>query len=108
MAHQESILPSATGEPAEVSLFERLAQFVAAEHQTDHCRVLAHTRTLRPDDELLRILEAMGVFALVTCETPAAVADERVRLQELPASAIEKTEAAQATDARICPTASSM
>jgi hypothetical protein len=91
----EPVLQSITGEPAEVSLFDRLAQFVPAERQTEYYRVLAHTRTLRPDDELLRILEAMGVLALVTCETPAAVADERLRLQELLASVLEQTEAAQ-------------
>jgi hypothetical protein len=36
----------------------------------------------------------MGILALVSWETPAAVADERVRLQELLESAIEQTEAA--------------
>jgi hypothetical protein len=91
----EPVLQSIPGEPAEVSLFDRLAQLVPAERQTEYYRVLAHTRTLWPDDELLRILEAMGVLALVTCETPAAVADERVRLQELLASALEQTEAAR-------------
>jgi hypothetical protein len=91
----EPVSQSITGEPAEVSLFDRLARFVPEERQTEYYRVLAHTRTLRPDDELLRILEAMGVLALVTCETPAAVADERVRLQELLASVLEQTEAAQ-------------
>jgi len=91
----EPVLQSITGEPVEVSLFDRLAQFVPAERQTEYYRVLAHTRTLRPDDELLRILEAMGVLALVTCETPAAVANERVQLQELLASVLEQTDAAR-------------
>jgi hypothetical protein len=89
----EAVLQSITGESPEVSLFDRLAQLVPPERQTEYYRVLAHTRTLRPDDELLRILEAMGVLALVTCETPAAIADERIRLQELLESALEQTEA---------------
>lgn len=91
----EPVLQNITGDPAEVSLFDRLARFVPAERQTEYYRVLAHTRTLRPDDELLRILEAMGVLALVTCETPAAVANERIRLQDLLGSALEQTEAAR-------------
>jgi hypothetical protein len=82
-------------EPVEISLFDRLAQLVPSERQTEYYRVLAHTRTLRPDDELLRILEAMGILALVTCETPAAVANERIQLQELLESALERTEAAR-------------
>lgn len=91
----EPVLQNVTGESAEVSLFDRLAQFVPAERQTEYYRVLAHTRTLRPDDELLRILEAMGVLALVTCETPTAVANERIRLQELMELSLEQTEAAR-------------
>lgn len=79
--------------PAEISLFDRLAQLVPPERQTEYYRVLAHTRTLGPDDELLRILEAMGILALVTCETPAAIAGERIRLQKLLDSSLEKTEA---------------
>jgi hypothetical protein len=91
----EPVLQSITGGPAEASFFDRLAEFVPPERQTEYYRVLAHTRTLRPDDELLHILEAMGVLALVTCETPAAVANERMRLKELLASVLEQTEAAR-------------
>jgi hypothetical protein len=41
------------------------------------------TRTLSPDDEMLRILEAMGILALLTRHTPKDIADERERFQEL-------------------------
>ena len=54
----------------ESTSFDSLARLVPEELQTAYYRVLAHTRTLSPDDEMLRILEAMGVLALLTCHTP--------------------------------------
>ena len=68
------------GEP---TLFDSLARLVPEELQTAYYRVLAHTRTLSPDDEMLRILEAMGILALLTRQTQKDVADERERLQEM-------------------------
>ncbi|MGA2217529.1 MAG: hypothetical protein ABSG51_05550 [Terracidiphilus sp.] len=41
------------------------------------------TRTLSPDVEMLRILEAMGILALLTRHTPKDIADERKRFQEM-------------------------
>ncbi len=64
-------------------MFDSLARLVPDELQTAYYRVLAHTRTLGPDDEMLRILEAMGILALLTRHTPKDIADERERLQEL-------------------------
>ena len=68
------------GEP---TLFDSLARLVPEELQTEYYRVLAHTRTLSPDDEMLRILEAMGILALLTRHTPKDIADERERFQEI-------------------------
>lgn len=68
------------GEP---TLFDSLARLVPEELQTEYYRVLAHTRTLSPDDEMLRILEAMGILALLTRHTPKDIADERERFQEM-------------------------
>jgi predicted secreted protein len=68
------------GEP---TLFDSLARLVPEELQTAYYRVLAHTRTLSPDDEMLRILEAMGILALLTRHIPKDIADERERFQEL-------------------------
>jgi hypothetical protein len=68
------------GEP---TLFDSLARLVPEELQAAYYRVLAHTRTLGPDDEMLRILEAMGVLALLTRRTPNDIADERERFREL-------------------------
>src|ERR1039457_5378273 len=68
------------GEP---TLFDSLARLVPDELQAAYYRVLAHTRTLSPDDEMLRILEAMGTLALLTQHTPKEIAEERERFQEM-------------------------
>jgi hypothetical protein len=67
----------------EPTLFDSLARLVPEELQAAYYRVLAHTRTLSPDDEMLRILEAMGVLALLTRQTPQEIAEERERFQAL-------------------------
>ena len=73
----------ATVTAGEPTLFDSLARLVPEELQAEYYRVLAHTRTLSPDDEMLRILEAMGILALLTRHTPKDIADERERFQEL-------------------------
>jgi predicted secreted protein len=65
------------------TMFDSLARLVPDELQAAYYRVLAHTRMLSPDDEMLRILEAMGVLALLTRHTPKDIAEERERFQEL-------------------------
>lgn len=70
-------------EAGESTLFDSLARLVPPELQTAYYRVLAHTHTLGPDDEMLRILEAMGILALLTRHTPKDIADERERIQEM-------------------------
>jgi hypothetical protein len=80
IANSKPTLVAGTGEP---TLFDSLARLVPKELQAAYYRVLAHTRTLSPDDEMLRILEAMGILALITRHTPKDIADERERLQEL-------------------------
>jgi hypothetical protein len=67
----------------ESTMFDSLARLVPNELQAAYYRVLAHTRMLSPDDEMLRILEAMGVLALLTRHTPRDIAEERERFQEL-------------------------
>jgi hypothetical protein len=82
------------GEPQ--TLFDELAGLVPEERQAEYYRVIAHTRTLSPNDEMLRLLEAMGVLALLTRETPTEIASERKLLQRIletsatQASAVEK------------------
>jgi len=67
----------------DATLFDSLARLVPDELQAAYYRVLAHTRTLSPDDEMLRILEAMGTLALLTRYTPKEIAEEREHFQEM-------------------------
>jgi hypothetical protein len=78
-----NIGPSLLADPGEPTLFDSLARLVPKDLQSAYYRVLAHTRTLSPDDEMLRILEAMGILALLTRHTPKDIADERERFQEM-------------------------
>ncbi len=80
------------GEP---TMFDSLARLVPDDLQAAYYRVLAHTRTLSPDDEMLRILEAMGILALLTRHTPKDIADERERLQGLLEAHQQHSERAQ-------------
>ena len=79
----------------EPTMFDSLARLVPDKLQTAYYLVLAHTRTLSPDDEMLRILEAMGILALLTRHTPKDIADERERLQELLEAQQHQSEQAQ-------------
>src|SRR5437667_3016780 len=65
------------------TLFDELAGLVPPERQAEYYRVIAHTRTLSPNDEMLRILEAMGILALLTREAPAEIAAERKQLRKI-------------------------
>jgi hypothetical protein len=67
----------------EPSLFDSLSRFVPEDLQKQYYRVLAPTHTLSPDDEMLCILEAMGILALVTRHTPKEIAKERQRMREM-------------------------
>jgi hypothetical protein len=49
--------PTLVADAGEPSLFDSLAQLVPKELQAPYYRVLVHTRTLSPDDEMLRILD---------------------------------------------------
>ncbi len=70
-------------EPEKQTLFDELASLVPMERQAEYYRVITHTRTLSPNDEMLRVLEAMGILALVTREMPAAIATERKLLRTI-------------------------
>ena len=70
MSADQKLLNLAGAESENQSLFDELAGLVPAERQAEYYRVIAHTRTLSPNDEVLRVLEAMGMLALLTRETP--------------------------------------
>jgi hypothetical protein len=94
MSNQEIVATAET--QAETStLFDELAGLVPEERLTEYYRVIAHTRTLSPNDEMLRILEAMGVLALLTRETPAAIAAERNLLRSVLESSASQANAVE-------------
>lgn len=66
MSADRELLSLAGAESENQTLFDELAGLVPAERQAEYYRVIAHTRTLSPNDEVLRILEAMGILALLT------------------------------------------
>jgi len=83
MNSDQELLNLAGAESESQTLFDELASLVPAERLAEYYRVIAHTRTLSPNDEMLRLLEAMGILALLTRETPAEIAAERKSLQKI-------------------------
>jgi hypothetical protein len=83
MSGDQELLNLAGTESETQTLFDELAGLVPPERQAEYYRVIAHTRTLSPNDEMLRVLEAMGILALLTRETPAEIAAERKSLRKI-------------------------
>src|SRR6266478_6607521 len=108
MSADQELLNLAGAESENQTLFDELAGLVPAERQAEYYRVIAHTRTLTPNDEMLRLLEAMGILALLTRETPAEIAAERKSLQKIlessasQANAVEKRMAGYASHLESC------
>ncbi|MGC2481126.1 MAG: hypothetical protein WA423_14985, partial [Candidatus Sulfotelmatobacter sp.] len=92
MSPEQELLNLAGAESESKTLFDELAGLVPAERQAEYYRVIAHTRTLSPNDEMLRVLEAMGILALLTRETPAEIAAERKSLQRILEDALSKVD----------------
>jgi hypothetical protein len=90
MSPDQELLNLEGAESESKTLFDELAGLVPAARQAEYYRVIAHTRTLSPNDEVLRVLEAMGMLALLTRETPAAIAVERKSLQKILENALSK------------------
>jgi hypothetical protein len=92
MSGDQELLNLASTESETQTLFDELAGLVPPERLAEYYRVIAHTRTLGPNDEMLRILEAMGILALLTRETPAEIAAERKALRKILESAVSKAD----------------
>jgi hypothetical protein len=92
MSADQEVINLAGADSESQTLFDELAGLVPPERQTEYYRVIAHTRTLSPNDEVLRVLEAMGIRALLTRETPAAIAAERKSLQRILEDALSKVD----------------
>ncbi len=92
MNGDQEVINLAGAECESQTLFDELAGLVPPERQAEYYRVIAHTRTLSPNDEVLRVLEAMGILALLTRETPTAIAAERKSLQKILESTLSKAD----------------
>jgi hypothetical protein len=90
MSPDQELLNLAGAESESKTLFDELAGLVPAERQAEYYGVIAHTRTLSPNDEMLRVLEAMGILALLTREAPAEIAVERKSLRKILESAVSQ------------------
>jgi hypothetical protein len=64
-------------------LVDAIARLLKPEQRAYFYERMRHFRQLRPDDELLRVVEAMGWLALVIGEAPRAVARERAQIAEV-------------------------
>jgi hypothetical protein len=108
MSVDQELLNLAGAESESQTLFDELAGLVPAERLAEYYRVIAHTRTLSPNDEMPRLLEAMGVLALLTRETPAEIAAKRKSLRKIlessasQANAVEKRMAGYASHLTPC------
>jgi hypothetical protein len=98
MSADQELLNLAGAESESQTLFDELAGLVPAERLAEYYRVIAHTRTLGPNDEMLRLLEAMGLLALLTRETPAEIAAERKSLQKILESSASQANVVGACD----------
>ena len=73
--------PSPASTPED--LFEAIASQLEPGQREYFYRRMLYFRHLRPEDELLRVVEAMGLLALLIREAPHAVAREREHMAQL-------------------------
>ena len=76
---------SAAQEP---DLIDRIANALPVEVRADYYREMRHCRSLPENDEMLRILRAMGFLVLLMVQAPERMATERLRLEEAMADAL--------------------
>jgi hypothetical protein len=82
------------------NLFDAIAQLLEPGQREYFYQRMLYFRHLRPEDELLRIVEAVGFLALIIRGAPHAVAIEREQLATLLATSIVSFQAAaEATQA---------
>jgi len=82
------------GQPAPENLFDAIGKLVKPERREYFYQRMLYFRHLRPEDEILRIAEAMGFLALVIGEAPQEIAREREQLAEILGRSVEAMQAA--------------
>jgi hypothetical protein len=75
------------------NLFDAIAQLLEPGQREYFYQRMLYFRHLRSEDELLRIVEALGFLALIIREAPKAVAIEREQLATILASSIASIQA---------------
>ena len=70
-------------QPVPENLFDAIGKLVKPERREYFYQRMLYFRHLRPEDEMLRIAEAMGFLALVIGEAPQEMAREREQLAEI-------------------------
>jgi hypothetical protein len=58
-------------------IFDDIAKYVPEPHRQPYWRMVAHFRQLKPEDEILNIIFAMGILTFVLRELPAGIIEER-------------------------------
>ena len=58
-------------------IFDDIAEYVPEAHRQAYWRMVAHFRQLKPDDEILNIIFAMGILTYLLRELPAGIIEER-------------------------------
>src|ERR1700723_1390837 len=84
--------PSSASAPD--NLFEAIANLLEPGQREYFYQRMLYFRQLRPDDEILRLVEAIGLLALLIREAPHAVAREREQLAQLLAASLATMPAA--------------
>jgi hypothetical protein len=63
-------------------IFDEIVKYVPEAHRQAYWRMVAHFRQLKPDDEILNIIFAMGILTFILRELPAGIMEERKAWQE--------------------------
>jgi len=58
-------------------IFDEIAKYVPEAHRQEYWRMVAKFRQLKPDDEILNIILAMGILTLLLRELPTVLIEER-------------------------------
>lgn len=75
-------------------LFEAIARLLEPPQREYFYQRIVYFRHLRPEDELLRLVEAIGLLALLIREAPHAMAQERAQMAQLLESSVATIHAA--------------
>lgn len=76
------MIPDKPNPKPQPSIFEELEIFIPTDVLPTYHRYLAYVQKLPPDDELMHLLQAMGILTLLTRQVPAELIAERKELKK--------------------------